>query len=343
MRWGVASLAVTSVGRRVIIPRTRHHPLCEVAYASDLEVACLRPLTGWPMPGGGVVFSPGFSYVGAKSMEIACGQCIGCRLDKSREWATRMTHEASCHDHNCFLTLTYSDEHLPEDGSLSVRATQLFLKRLRKALGPTRPVRYFTVGEYGDLEGRPHYHSIIFGYGFQDDRQLWRKSPTGHPLYRSPLLEQLWPFGHSEIGSLTPESTAYVARYALKKLTGEAAKDPRANERPHPVTGQLFYTIPPFARMSLRPGLGAEWIDKFRSDAFPSGFVTIDGQKRPVPRYYVTRSQLTEREELGRLVKAKQAARAHAGDRTPERLEARERLQQYRQAKLVRDTNKGTP
>lgn len=268
-------------------------------------------------------------------MNIACGQCMGCRLDKAREWATRVTHEASLHRSNAFVTLTYDDRFLPEDGSLSVRAIQLFQKRLRKSVAPQR-LRFFSVGEYGDDTWRPHYHLIVFGHAFNADRFLWETSKGGDAYYRSPALEALWPYGHSRIGDVNPQSAAYVARYALKKITGkERAQDHYL--RPHPVTGELHRVIPEFARMSTSPGIGAGWLDKFRGDCFPSGFVVIDGEKRPVPKYYVKRATLTEREQLKRLVAAKRTARAHAADNTPERLEAREALQHHKQRKLGRE------
>lgn len=331
-----APAVVTSLETPARTARMSRRLQCVVVSAS--KVACFKPMQVWPLPGGGVAFAPGLSYPGAKPMNIACGQCMGCRLDKAREWATRMTHEASLHCENSFVTLTYDDLHLPADGSLSVRATQLFMKRLRKALEPKR-IRFFTTGEYGDTTWRPHYHAIIFGHDFSDDRFLWETGKTGMPYYRSPLLERLWPWGHSRIGQVNTQSAGYVARYALKKITGkERAADHYV--RPHPLTGELFKVIPEFARMSTSPGIGAGWLDKYRSDCFPSGFVVIDGEKRPVPKYYVARASLSERESLKRLVAAKRNARAHAADNTPERLEQREALQQYRQAKLGREPTK---
>lgn len=332
MQWVGDNLVGTSAEILALIGRTSPQRLCEVASASDMP--CFRPIECWPVPGGGgVVFSPGYSYVGAQALHIPCGQCIGCRLDKSREWSTRITHEASLWEDNCFVTLTYSDEHLPSDGSLSVLHTQKFVRTIRKRTG--LQLRYFTVGEYGDARGRPHYHSILFGHAFRNDRVHWRNSAQGHPLYRSAFLEECWPYGHSEFGSVTAQSAGYCARYALKKINGKEAVD--HYQRPHPLTGEIFTVIPEFARMSLKPGIGALWADQYRSDCFPSGYVIIDGEKRPVPRYYVDRAQLTDRELLRRLQTAKAARRKHAADNTPARLEAREELQRYRQSKLQRE------
>ena len=57
---------------------------------------------------------------------IPCGGCIGCRIDRSRQWALRCVHEASLHSTNSFITLTYNDENLPEGGSLIPRQFTLF-------------------------------------------------------------------------------------------------------------------------------------------------------------------------------------------------------------------------
>lgn len=261
---------------------------------------------------------------------LPCGGCIGCRLAKARDWATRMKHEAQLHDDNCFITLTYEDAQLPEDGSISKRALQLFFKRLRKETDVR--LRYFACGEYGDANLRPHYHAIIFGYGFPD-KVFWRNSPRGFPLYRSPLLERVWTFGHSEIGAVSHQSAGYVARYALKKVGGDPAA--RHYERPHPETGEIFQVAPEFALMSRKPGIGTGWFDQFRMDCFPSDYVVIDGRKQPVPKFY--KRKLTELQQLALKPKRLAVARLDAANRTPERLATREELQHHRQAVLKRD------
>ena len=118
-------------------------------------------------------------------------------------------HEASMHTSNCFLTLTYSDKHLPPYGSLDRKAFPLFMKRLRKAY-PDDRIRYYHCGEYGAETRRPHYHSLLFGFDFPD-KEFW-KDRGEYKTWRSPTLENLWPFGLSEIGSVTHKSAGYVAR-----------------------------------------------------------------------------------------------------------------------------------
>lgn len=305
-------------------------------------------MTAWPGgPGQAkVVFDASKSYGGSKPFSLPCGQCVGCRVRKAQEWAVRMSHEASLHDDNCFLTLTYSDEFLPEDGSISKRALQLFFKRFRTSIAPHK-ISYFAVGEYGGENGRPHYHAIVFNYAFPD-KTIWRKAPSGEYLYRSPSLEKIWTFGNAEIGTLTMQSAGYVARYNLKKVAGGRTGN---KERPHPVTGELFWTLPEFAVMSKRPAIGARWYQAYRRDAFPSDFVVIDGRKHPVPKFYQKLLKRGEPEdfttfsaEVGKssaklIRKRREEAQtpSRLADSTPERLAAREESQMIRMTQLKRE------
>ena len=145
-------------------------------------------------------------------LTLPCGQCVGCRLERSRQWAIRCVHEASMHKKNCFITLTFDNQHLPKDGSLDVRDFQLFMKRVRKRFGTN--IRFYHCGEYGEKLGRPHYHACLFNFDFED-KILW-KEINGQKLYISQSLSELWPFGFSTIGEVTYQSAAYVARYIMK-------------------------------------------------------------------------------------------------------------------------------
>lgn len=187
---------------------------------------CYHPLDAWrPDPSTGskkLIFSYNAKHCHSPKpdLQVPCGQCVGCRLERSRQWAIRCVHEASLHQHNCFITLTYADEHLPPNNSLVYEHFQLFMKRLRKKYG--EGIRFYMCGEYGENFGRPHFHACLFGHNFPD-LKLW-KTVNKQKLYRSAELETLWPFGHSSVGTVTFESAAYVARYILKKVSGEAAE-----------------------------------------------------------------------------------------------------------------------
>ena len=216
------------------------------------------------------------------NLRVPCGQCVGCRLERSRQWATRIMHEASLHRSNVFVTLTYSNEHVPEDGSLHYDHFQRFMKRLRKRFAPST-VRFYMCGEYGENYSRPHFHACLFNCDF-DDKVIWKLSSSGFHIYRSAVLESLWPYGYSSIGDVTFESAAYVARYVMKKITGQAAE--RHYEVVSRETGEIFSRTPEFNRMSLKPGIGGGWFDKYTSDVFPRDYVVVNKHECRVPRYY---------------------------------------------------------
>lgn len=208
----------------------------------------------------------------ARGCTVPCGQCIECRLKRSREWAVRCMHEASMYEDNVFVTLTYSDEFLPVGGSLDRAAFPLFMRRLKKELGP---VRYFHAGEYGERNGRPHYHALLFGVDF-GDKVPWSER-SGVPVYRSGQLEAMWPFGQSEIGSVTFESAQYVAKYCVKKVTGPRAGSHYGGRQPE------------YATMSRRPGIGSRWMESFDGEVARSGTVVSRGVEVTAPRFYESR------------------------------------------------------
>lgn len=253
---------------------------------------------------------------------VPCGQCIGCRLERSRQWAIRCVHEASLHATNCFVTLTYSDENLKGKTSLNKEDMPLFLKRLRKRFGAG--IRFFQCGEYGELMQRPHHHAIIFNHQFPDIEPWTRKRKV--PLYRSQELERLWPFGFCTIGEVTFESAAYVARYITKKITGEKAEEHYGKR------------IPEYITMSRRPGIAHDWIEKYRSDVYPADqcVVRADLVARP-PKYYDSIYDVFNPEELARIKKQRVAkAKEKAENNTYERLEVREKVQVLKAQKLIR-------
>lgn len=230
---------------------------------------CFRPLHGFRAYGGGISFNPKTGYVDLP-MVVPCGSCVGCRKERARQWAVRIMHETQLHAASSFVTLTYSDAHLPPGGSLVKRDLQLFFKRLRKqhAQSSSLPLRYFSVGEYGDQTERPHYHAIIFGYWPNDTVRL----PGKRDLHRSPSLEKLWPQGNSSLGAVSFASASYVAHYTGKKVYGEAAA---AHYGPR---------TPEFALMSK--GLAAGWLKLYSDDVYPSDEVISSGRQAKPPRYY---------------------------------------------------------
>ena len=249
-------------------------------------------------------------------IEIPCGRCIGCRLQQSREWATRIMLEAQDHDEGWFVTLTYDDEHIPElefakeiDSdtgelldtgkllTLCKRDLQLFNKRLRKHFFDDK-IRFFACSEYGELSARPHYHSIYFGLHIKD-LQFFKMSKLGDKYFISDTLTRLWGKGHVLLAQVTWESAAYVARYVTNKLTGDAAK--------------YWYDdiglIAPFTVMSRRPGIASRYFDENATELlrFDGGYIsTKKGSVNfPNPKYFKRKLDLLFPEEYANIKLAK--------------------------------------
>lgn len=300
-------------------------------------MTCFHPLKGWRAKTRNtsgkrsIVFTrqAGFADM---PVSVPCGQCVGCRLDRSRQWAIRCSHEASLYDDNCFITLTFNDDHLPPDRSLDVKTFQKFMKRLRKRFGAN--IRFYHCGEYGEKYGRPHYHACLFNFDFPD-KKLW-KVVNGNKLYTSQILSELWPFGYSTIGSVTFESAAYVARYIMKKVNGDLAENHYRfidNE-----TGEIFNRKPEYTTMSRRPGIGGAWFDKFKTDVYPHDYVVINQKKVRPPRYYDGLYEADHPDRFSRVLSARKAkAKLYLDNNTPERLYVREQVQIVRLERLYRN------
>lgn len=182
-------------------------------------------------------------YMYEGSIPFGCGQCMSCRKNKLRLWQHRLMLEGMKHQESCMVTLTYADQFLPPNGSLSKTDYQLFLKKLRRQFEPLK-IRYYLVGEYGERNLRPHYHIALFGIG-----------KSSHHI-----IESCWGKGHidtgyeGEVGKINKDSAQYICGYITKKLTSR--NDPKVIEK---LTA--LGKIPEFARMSLKPGIGASVVD----------------------------------------------------------------------------------
>ncbi len=277
-------------------------------------MVCFHPLHAYRSEGGKVVFNRKSGFVDLP-VDLPCGQCQGCRLERSRQWAMRCVHEAQLHSKNCFITLTYGPEHVPSDGSLRVEDWQKFAKRLRRSAGP---FRFFHCGEYGEDNLRPHFHACIFGLDFVADRGLWKDSGK-YPLFQSPLLDKTWGLGFASVGALSFKSAAYVARYVIKKAKVDDAKYERVDES----TGETRFVRPEYVTMSRKPGIGAGWFKRFKSDVFPADEVVVDGRRYKPPRFY--EDQLADEELDVYKAKRRRALVNRVKDLTPDRLAVREK------------------
>lgn len=180
---------------------------------------------------------------------------MACRVARAREWSTRIMHEMGSWDDSVFATLTYDQDHLPPDGSISKDELQRFFKRLRKALGD-RKIRYYACGEYGEKFNRPHYHAILFGVGFMD----------------KPILDKAWGLGFIKLGTVTYDSARYVADYIIKGLNGPKAKEVYGDK-------QIPFRL-------LSKGMGKEFAEQNAKQIADTLQITIHGAQVGIPRYY---------------------------------------------------------
>lgn len=329
---------------------------------------CYSPLKGYKdEETGGIKFRRENTK---ETMEVACGQCLGCRLDRSRMWAIRMVHEAGMPENfrgNHFITLTYDPDKIPESWSLDKTHIQKFIKRLRKKKsiyvnekGDVRrtphpeytlvnPIKYYYCGEYGnrckhgfDLSkqqcplcnvGRPHFHICMFNLELSDIEPY--SVQNGETRYTSQEIEDTWTYGFVDVGGLTVQSAGYVARYILKKVTGEKAEGhyQRITEE-----GEIIELEPEFAHMSN--GIGAGWYEKYKKDVFPSDEVPVPtvGVMHKAPRFY--EEKYKKEDPIGHeLLKQKRIKykRENEEEFTPERLWSKYRVKQAATSMLARE------
>lgn len=211
-------------------------------------------------------------YYEKLGLVLPCGQCLSCRIAKSREWYVRLWHELTYFDKSLFATLSYRDECLPSNFQLEKKALQDFIKRLRTKT--KSKLKYYACGEYGDETERPHYHAIIFGIAVSDHtiHKRWNLQHKSWALIATsgPCVDA-WPFGEVILGYVEKDSLRYVTDYVKKKLTGSLAE----------TDGR----IQPFSICSN--GLGKRFCldnaDQIRSNQN----ITVFGQSLGLPRYYV--------------------------------------------------------
>lgn len=288
---------------------------------------CYKPVPAWKSKQANasglrsLVFSENQGIDGTR-IDIPCGGCIGCRLDRAAEWQARLIHESKTHVLSCFLTLTYDDQHLPLGGTLVKKHFQDFMKRLRKSTGGG--IRFFACGEYGETTRRPHYHALIFGHDFADKRQ-YSKGAKGDVLYNSQVLNQLWGHGNCLIGAVSPDSCGYVARYIMKKVRGQLAEEHYKNVDTK--TGEIIPILPEYIHMSTRPAIGLNFYEKFKDEIIQSDFVLVKGKKRKTPRYYDKRLK-QENPDLYEEIKFVRSQKAldRKADNTDQRLADREEV-----------------
>lgn len=265
---------------------------------------CLYPRTvGFLSDGKTITWSQKNYSKEYATFQLPCSKCIECRLEYARQWAVRSVHEASIHEQNSFITLTYSDEKL-KSPKLQYRDFQLFIKKLRKhihdqeteklfpnvteikarnqlfkglskdtqdSIRERSQISIFVTGEYGDKTKRPHWHALIFNWRPNDTNYKY-SNERGDKLFSSNILETLWGNGTTELGQITFESAGYCARYAAKKLVHGHDSD---------------HDFKPISKKSSKNAIGKKFLETHWKDIFNHGEVILaDGTKSTIPRYY---------------------------------------------------------
>ena len=340
--------------------QTNQHGTAPHAGRLPTLMPCYNPLKAWKAPSGKMVIykrteqASGTARLAPDTMDLPCGKCIGCRIEKTRQWAQRCTHEASQHDENSFLTLTINKK-LPsrKRGSKNHGAAS---KPLRTAKANAAEHRGGDAArELRELDSSPHVgedsvdkkihqkfikrlrkhvasplryfmcgeygekltnpHYHYLIFGYNfPDRKYIKKSESGAKLYQSATLDKIWGYGHAWIGDVTEQSAQYVAGYVMKKITGPMAKQ------------HYKKLTPEFGLMSRNPGLGAAWIDKYKDEVYPTDKVyTLNRGAKP-PRYYDERMKKTDPTTYEQIKKVRKEEAAKSTDNTPARLADREHV-----------------
>lgn len=235
---------------------------------------CISPIKAAYTASGDLTYNNRIASKELEGIQFECRKCLPCRLNIAREKAIRCMHEASQHEENIFLTLTYSDQNLISP-RLQYKDWQDFAKRLRTTT--SNKITYMVTGEYGDKNKRPHWHAILFNYR-PTDAKYYQNTDRGDQIHTSSLIDELWgkndpESAPSQIGEVTLDSAGYVARYAAKKLI-------------HGHDGTHDYN--PTHKTSSKRAIGRSWIEKYHDHTFQNGFVVLsNGQQTKIPRYYV--------------------------------------------------------
>lgn len=170
--------------------------------------------------------------------------------------------------------------------------------------------------------GRPHYHALLFNVNFNDRKLIKEGETPERNLYESPTLNRLWSLGLTSLGTVTFQSAAYVARYCMKKVTGEHADNHYSIIDPD--TGEVHLRQPEYTTMSRRPGIGKEWYDKYKKDCFPSDFIVVNGIKMKPPKYYLDNLEKDNPELVEHIKNTRVGHALNSPDNTTERLLVRE-------------------
>lgn len=258
-------------------------------------MSCFEPLTAYQMIYADYTSEIRFTRPKSgkfKELKVPCGKCLGCKLDKANDWSIRCWCEMQQWKNNCFITLTYDDNHIPQGGYLDKRDVQLFMKKLRyyhegieEWTNPItgkkeKPIRFMLCGEYGpNGTRRPHYHLLIFNWK-PDKLKFHKENQWGDRIMTSKDIENIWGKGFITVGELTYKSACYVARYTTKKMFNETKiKDLKKAE-----------IQPEFILMSRMPGIGYKYWNDYKTEILNREGILIKlkdkVKNKKIPKYF---------------------------------------------------------
>lgn len=280
-------------------------------------------------------------YKNVDIQKIPCGQCIGCRLEYSRQWANRITLEAKKYSPEIcwFLTITYNDENLPtkttknektgeiiQGCTLKKEDLTLFMKRLRRHYEYKynhQGIRFYAAGEYGETTQRPHYHICIFNMPIHTELVKVKNNKLGQAIWTNKEIEEIWGKGFIALAKQSWETAAYTARYMLKKQKGDSA--------------EWYYNskaiIPEFTQMSRKPGIGREYYELNKEEIYKNDEIALKKGKKvqtiKPPRYYDTlydidNHDMMEEIKLNRRINAEKKLETELSHTTKKEWEIRE-------------------
>lgn len=175
-----------------------------------------------------------------------CGKCRACKVKLVNEKTVKGYYAVHVfRTQGQFVTLTYDDEHLPY--GLQHEDFRNFMKRLRKLDGTTG-VKFFVAGEYGEENGREHYHIVFFNYTYDAD-----------------TLMRAWKKGFVHDGTLTFNAIKYANGYVNKK-----GYNPDLDKRP------------PYGRFSI--GMPDGMSENEIEEMCATGKVRMNGKLYSAPR-----------------------------------------------------------
>jgi len=218
---------------------------------------------------------------------VPCGRCPNCLKRRIQQWSFRLQKEQEIALTSSFVTLTYDDDTLPysELGypTLVKKDHQLFMKKLRKHLHANRykydikhntKLVYYAVGEYGDENYRPHFHSILFNLPYK-------------LIEDETIIQEIWGKGIIQVAVCNTASINYVAGYINKRIHPKQ-QDPLDDR-----------TIE-FSLMSK--GIGKNFLTRAAIKSYKEKmqpYLTVEnGTKLSMPRYYRHKLYTTHQQHI---------------------------------------------